>query len=292
MPSSPTSRRWSSRRMAIVERPSDALALPSGGTVDPQPARRVRPADGQDRLALLGHHRRPQEDRHHVRRLGAGLPRDRRPRGAAHPVAAGRAGPEAAVGRPLQPGLHDARRHDDLPGRHADGRGVHELPDPAADRRPRRRLPAAQRAQLLDVPRRRHLPQHVVVPRRRRRRRLVRLRPEHRRDLLAQPRHGLLRHRPADHRHRVARRRREPGRHRAQPAGAGHDAHAHAGVHVDELRHPGAAGVRHAGDLGGAVPAHLRPALRRQLLQRQRRAPTRCCGSTCSGSSGTPRCTS
>ena len=90
----------------------------------------------------------------------------------------------------------------------------------------------------------------------------------------------------------VARRRREPGGHRAQPARAGHDAHADAGVHLDELRHPGPAGVRHAGDLGGAVPAHLRPALRRQLLQRQRRAPTRCCGSTCSGSSGTRRSTS
>ena len=51
----------------------------------------------------------------------------------------------------------------------------------------------------------------------------------------------------------------------------GHDAHADAGVHVDELRHADPAGVRHAGDLDRAVPAHLRPALRRQLLQRQRR---------------------
>ena len=37
---------------------------------------------------------------------------------------------------------------------------------------------------------------------------------------------------------------------------------------------------------------HVRPAVRRQLLQRRRRAPTRCCGSTCSGSSATPRSTS
>src|SRR5687767_11914229 len=37
MPSSPTSRRWSSWPMAIVERPSDALALPSGGTVARSP---------------------------------------------------------------------------------------------------------------------------------------------------------------------------------------------------------------------------------------------------------------
>ncbi len=48
----------------------------------------------------------------------------------------------------------------------------------------------------------------------------------------------------------------------------GHDADEDAGVHLDELRGAGAAGVRHAGHLGGAVPAHLRPALRRQLLQR------------------------
>ena len=215
MPSSPTSRRWSSRRMAIVERPSDVLALPSGGTVAHSPLGVFARPARQDRLALVGEHRRPQEDRDHVRRLVAGLPRHRRRRGAGHPVAAGGARPEAALGRPLQPGLHDARHHDDLPGRHADGRGVHELPDPAADRGPGRRLPAPQRPELLDVPRRRHLPQHVVVPRRRRRRRLVRLRAEHRRHLLAEPRHGLLRHRPADHRHRLARRRRQPGRHRA-----------------------------------------------------------------------------
>jgi cytochrome c oxidase subunit I len=41
----------------------------------------------------------------------------------------------------LQPGLHDARHHDGLPGRHAHRRGVRQLPDPAADRRPRRRVP-------------------------------------------------------------------------------------------------------------------------------------------------------
>ena len=40
------------------------------------------------------------------------------------------------------------------------------------------------------------------------------------------------------------------------------------------------------------VPADLRPAVRRHVLQRAARAPTRCCGSTCSGSSGTRRSTS
>ena len=57
---------------------------------------------------------------------------------------------------------------------------------------------------LLDVPVRRPLPLPQPVPRRCPRRRLVRLRAQHRPDLLAEPRHGLLGHRPADHRHRLA----------------------------------------------------------------------------------------
>ena len=84
----------------------------------------------------------------------------------------------------------------------------------------------------------------------------------------------------------------QPDRHRAQHAGAGHDADADAGVHLDGAGHAVPAAVRHPGHHRGAVPAHVRPALRRQLLQRRRQAPTRCCGSTCSGSSATPRSTS
>ena len=62
----------------------------------------------------------------------------------------------------LQPGVHDARHDDGLPRRHADRRGVRQLPDAAADRRPRRRLPPHQRLQLLVLPLRRHLPQHAA----------------------------------------------------------------------------------------------------------------------------------
>ena len=195
--------------------------------------------------------------------------------------------------RPVQPGLHDARRDDGLPRRHADRRRVRELPDAAADRRPRRRLPAAQRVQLLVLPR------SAACSSTRRGSSAAApdggwfaYAPEHQPDLLAEPRHGLLRARPADHRHRLARRRDQPDRHRAQHAGAGHDAVQDAGVHVDGAGHAVPAAVRHPGHHRGAVPADVRPAVRRQLLQRRRRAPTRCCGSTCSGSSATPRCTS
>ncbi len=58
---------------------------------------------------------------------------------------------------------------------------------PAADRGPGRRLPPDERLQPVVLPGRRDLPQHQLVPRRRRRRRLVRLRPQHRRHLLARP---------------------------------------------------------------------------------------------------------
>ena len=106
----------------------------------------ARPRD-QDRLAQLGHHRRPQEDRHHVRRLGAVLLRHRRHRGAADPRPAGRARTASSCSADLYNQVFTMHGIDDgLPGRHADRRGVHELPDAAADRRPRRRLPPPERA--------------------------------------------------------------------------------------------------------------------------------------------------
>ena len=98
----------------------------------------------------------------------------------------------------VQPGVHDARHHDGLPRRHADGRGVRQLPHAVADRRPRRRLPAAQRVQLLGLPLRRPLPQLVVAPRRRRPTAAgSAYAPNTGVDLLAEPRHRLLRPRPA-----------------------------------------------------------------------------------------------
>ena len=258
-----------------------------------QRPRRVRPAAGQDGVALVGQHRRPQEDRHHVRRLGAVLPRHRRHRGP------GRSASQLAA-----PGqkLLSADLYNQVFTMHGITM-IFLVVMPLGAAFMNYLIPLQIGARDVAFPRLNALsfwtflvggiflntswflgggadggwfayaPNTGVV-----------FSPE--------PRHGLLRHRPADHRHRLARRCRQPGRHRAQPAGAGHDAHEDAGVHLDEPRHPGPAGVRHAGHLGGAVPAHLRPAVRRQLLQRAAAAPTRCCGSTCSGSSAIPRSTS
>ena len=80
-------------------------------------------------------------------------------------------------------------------------------------------------------------------------------------------RHRLLGARSADHRHRLAHGRRQPDRHCAQHAGAGHDAHADADLHLDGPRHPVPAAVRHPRHHGGAVPAAVRPAVRCQLLR-------------------------
>ena len=84
----------------------------------------------------------------------------------------------------------------------------------------------------------------------------------------------------------------QPHRHGHQPSGPRHDDDEDAGLHLDGLRRPASAALRRAGHLDRPVPVDLRPALRRQLLQRRRWAPTRCSGSTSSGSSVTPRCTS
>ena len=130
-------------------------------------------------LLGLDHHRRPQAHRHPLRRHRVRVLPLRRRRGAADPAAAGPAERHVPVRRPLQPAVHDARHHDDLPRGHADLGGVLQLLRADHDRRPRRRLPAPQRVQLLDVPVRRHVHQLELLPRRRAQRRLVRLRAEH-----------------------------------------------------------------------------------------------------------------
>ncbi len=106
------------------------------------------------------------------------------------------------------------------------------------------------------------------------------------------PRHRLLGPRPADHRHRLAGRRHQPDRHRAQHARARHDADEDAGLHLDDAGGAVPAAVRHPGHHRGAVPADASTGCSAPSSSTWSRAPTRCCGSTCSGSSGTRRCTS
>ena len=157
----PRGRRW--RLMAIVEetRPLELTTgdEPTGSATGP--VGRVRPPQGQHRLAVVGQHGRSQEDRHHVRRRVVLLPARRRGRGAAHPHAARGARQRPALGGPVQPGLHDARRHHGVHGRHADGLCVRQLPAPAADRRTRRVVPPHERPVAVDLAGRCDLLQHA-----------------------------------------------------------------------------------------------------------------------------------
>ena len=93
-----------------------------------------------------------------------------RSRGAADAHPARRAQQHAADPAGLQPGAHHARHHDGLPRRHAVVGGLRQLLRAAADRRPRHGLPAAQRAVVLALPRRRNRVLRLGVLQRRRRR--------------------------------------------------------------------------------------------------------------------------
>ena len=100
-----------------------------------------------------------------------------------------------------------------------------QLPRPAADRRPRRRLPPPERLRLLGLPLRRPVPLLVAGSSAA----LPTAAGSPTRPTPACPsrrRHGMdfWVARPADHRHRLAGRRHQPHRHRPQHAGAGHDA--------------------------------------------------------------------
>ncbi len=67
----------------------------------------------------------------------------------------GAPGKHADLTADLQPAVHDARHHDDLPVRRADDGGARQLLRAADDRRARHGLPAPERALLLAAARRR-----------------------------------------------------------------------------------------------------------------------------------------
>ena len=169
-----------------------------------------------------------------LRRHGLRPVRDGRHRGAHHAHAAGQGRARPREPGDLQPAVYDARDDDDLPGHHADGGRLLQLHHPVADRRAGRRLPAPERLQLLDLPRRGDHAQRKLVPRRRAERRLVRLRPHNRRGLQPGPRHRLLDHEPPDTGHRLAGGCLQLHRHDNQHEGPRHDPDAHAAVHLDD----------------------------------------------------------
>src|SRR5437867_1410068 len=128
------------------------------------------------RDSILDHDRRPQADRHPLRRDRVRVLPAGRPRGALDPAPARGTGRARRQRRDVQRALHDARHDDGVPRDHAAQRAVLQLHSPAADRRPRRRLPAPQRALVLDLPLRRPVPERELPRRDAARRRLVRLR--------------------------------------------------------------------------------------------------------------------
>ena len=138
--------------------------------------------------------RRPQEDRHHVHRAGAGdaAARLRRRDPDARPAGRrdGRAGLPAA--RALQPDLLGARHDHDLLRRDAVRDRADELRRAAAARRPRRRLPDAQFGRLLADRDRRAAGQHLARRRRVRAHRLAALPAALGARLLARRRRRLL----------------------------------------------------------------------------------------------------
>ncbi len=229
----------------------------------------VSPPPALDR-GLLGMdlHGRSQEARHPLRSDGLLLLPGRRGRGVAHPTATGAAQRPGAVGQRVQPGVHHARHHDDLPRDHAAVGGTGQLHGPPPDRCPGRRLPPHECLQLLAVPLGRGLPVLQLPVRWRAERWLVRLRPQHQHHRLpAGPGHGLLGVRPAAARHRLDRRLGQPRRDRAEHAGSGHEPAANADLHVDDAHLPAAHALCHAGHHRGVVPDDVRPQLRVQLLQ-------------------------
>ena len=116
--------------------------------------------------------------------------------------------------------------------------------------------------------------------------------PNTERAVLAEPRRRLLGARPADHRHRLADRRHQPDRHHPQHARPGHEL----------MKMPIFTWMVLVVQflLLFAIPVitvalfllMFQRDVRGHVLRCRARAPIHCSGSTCSGSSGIPRCTS
>src|SRR6185503_12783137 len=132
--------------------PQEASSDRHRSLADRQPPRTGADDDAWVAVPLAAAHHRSQDDRQDVpgHRLHV-LPR-RRVHGAADAGGAGPAG--AAVPQPgaVQPAVHHARHDHAAVLRDADGLRVREPGAAAADRRPGRELPAAERLLILALP--------------------------------------------------------------------------------------------------------------------------------------------
>ena len=102
----------------------------------------------------------------------------------------------------------------------------------------------------------------------------------------------LLGARPARHQRGHHRHGHQPAGHHRQTARAGHDAWAHARLHLDVAGHRVADSRGHSRPHRRAGHAAAGPLPGYPFLRRRAQAATRSCGSTCSGTSATPRSTS
>ena len=253
----------------------------------PGPAR----SQGQPGLQAGDHHR-SQADRHHVLRRLLHLLLHRRADGAVHAHRARDARVAVPVQRAVQPAVHHARHGDAALLRDPDRVRVRQPGAAAADRRARRGLPAVECVLLLAVPVRcDDRDRRLHHPRWRRRLRLDRLLAADRRDPLTRRWRRSVDHGPGRRWSGHHPRWRQHDHHGGLHARAGHDHVPDADLHLEHPGDvdPGAAGLpaadRRAVRAGRRPPCWARTSTTR---------PTAvcCCGSTCSGSSATPRCTS
>src|SRR5216117_3642247 len=226
------------------------------------------------RDSIRDHDRRPQADRHPVRRDRVRVLPAGRPRGALDPAPARGTGRARRQRRDLQRALHDARHDDGVPRDHAAQRRVLQLHGPPADRRPRRRLPAPQRALLLDLPLRRPVPERELPRGDAPRCRLVRVCQPDVEAVFAESQRRLLAAEPSAPGRLLDDRRDQLHRDDRQHARAGHAAHADAGVRLDDAGRAVPHRARVPADHGRGHLPHVRPVLRQPLLRRRgRRRP-------------------
>ena len=165
------------------------------------------------------------------------LPHRRRD-GAADPGRAGRARAAVPEQRAVQPAVHHARHDHAAALRHTDPVRVRELHRAAADRRPGRRLPAAERLLLLAVPVRRiDRAVQFCHPGRGRGLRVVRLHPAVGRRALAWRWRRLVDHGAGGQRSGHDPRWGQLHHHDRLHAGARHDHVPDADLHLEHLRH-------------------------------------------------------